>query len=77
MIMERIPWICLGNVLCIKDFWIKLQNFDFLYLLSQVLALFNEIDLIDRDQTASFIASMQQSDGSFFGDKWGMVYYNY
>ena len=44
---------------------------------SQILALFDEIDLIDRDKTASFISSMQQTDGSFTGDKWGMCGRNY
>lgn len=46
-----------------------------LYTLSalQILALCNKIDLIDGELVANYIASLQQSDGSFYGDKWGEV----
>ena len=46
-----------------------------LYTLSaiQILAIYDELDRIDRDKVAQFIAGLQQSDGSFYGDKWGEV----
>lgn len=46
-----------------------------LYTLSaiQILAICDKLDTIDFDIVASYIASLQQPDGSFFGDKWGEV----
>lgn len=46
-----------------------------LYTLSaiQILALCGKLDTIDRDLTASFIKSLQQPDGCFWGDIWGEV----
>jgi geranylgeranyl transferase type-2 subunit beta len=46
-----------------------------LYTLSavQILALFDKLSLVDIPKVKSFIASLQQSDGSFYGDKWGEV----
>ncbi|CAN0038565.1 unnamed protein product, partial [Discosporangium mesarthrocarpum] len=46
-----------------------------LYTLSalQVLALLGELDRVDKDKVASYVAGLQQPDGSFFGDQWGEV----
>jgi len=38
-----------------------------------VLAQCGALEKVDRDRVAAYIASMQQSDGSFSGDKWGEV----
>ena len=46
-----------------------------LYTLSalQILALFDKLQLVDHNIVALYIASLQQNDGSFYGDKWGEV----
>lgn len=46
-----------------------------LYTLSavQVLCIYDCLNEIDLDGVAKYIASLQQPDGSFFGDKWGEV----
>ncbi|KAJ2945794.1 hypothetical protein O0L34_g4699 [Tuta absoluta] len=46
-----------------------------LYTLSavQVLAMYNRLDAIDVDGVVRYVSSLQQEDGSFFGDKWGEV----
>ncbi|XP_061713558.1 geranylgeranyl transferase type-2 subunit beta [Cydia pomonella] len=46
-----------------------------LYTLSavQILALYDRVDAIDVEGVVRYIKSMQQEDGSFFGDKWGEV----
>lgn len=46
-----------------------------LYTLSavQILALYDEMALLDKSKVTSFVASLQQPDGSFAGDKWGEV----
>jgi len=46
-----------------------------LYTLSaiQILALFDEMDRLDRDKISTYVASLQQDDGSFMGDKWGEI----
>jgi geranylgeranyl transferase type-2 subunit beta len=46
-----------------------------LYTLSglQILALFDQLDLVDGDKISKYISSLQQADGSFFGDRWGEV----
>lgn len=46
-----------------------------LYTLSaiQILCIYDCLDEIDLEAVAKFVASLQQPDGSFFGDKWGEV----
>jgi geranylgeranyl transferase type-2 subunit beta len=46
-----------------------------LYTLSavQILAMYDEIKAIDCNKVVGFVQSLQQPDGSFFGDKWGEV----
>jgi len=46
-----------------------------LYTLSaiQILVLCKSLDRIDRVKIGRFVSSLQQPDGSFFGDKWGEV----
>lgn len=46
-----------------------------LYTLSalQILAMTNNLDLIDKFVVAKYISSLQQEDGSFIGDIWGEV----
>lgn len=44
-----------------------------LYTLSaiQILALCDQLHRVDGVKVAQFISSLQQPDGSFYGDKWG------
>lgn len=51
------------------------QDPHLLYTLSgvQILALFDALDSIDKDAVASYVASLQNQDGSFAGDIWGEV----
>lgn len=46
-----------------------------LYTLSavQILCIYDCLNEIDVDGVAKYITSLQQPDGSFFGDKWGEV----
>eukprot|EP01033_Poteriospumella_lacustris_P009205 gene9206-6620_t len=46
-----------------------------LYTLSalQILALYGKLGDIQREKVISFVASLQQADGSFAGDKWGEI----
>lgn len=46
-----------------------------LYTLSaiQILAIFDELDRLDKEKVARYVASLQQPDGSFVGDSWGEV----
>ena len=46
-----------------------------LYTLSavQILCIYDSLNEIDLEGVAKYIASLQQPDGSFFGDKWGEV----
>lgn len=46
-----------------------------LYTLSalQVMVLLGELDRIDKESVAAYIAGLQQPDGSFWGDCWGEV----
>ncbi|KAH9290381.1 hypothetical protein KI387_034498, partial [Taxus chinensis] len=39
----------------------------------QILALLDKLDVIDADKIASYIAGLQQEDGSFAGDEWGEI----
>jgi geranylgeranyl transferase type-2 subunit beta len=39
----------------------------------QVLALYDELSVVDADLVVSYVASLQQSDGSFSGDQWGEI----
>jgi geranylgeranyl transferase type-2 subunit beta len=46
-----------------------------LYTLSaiQILALYDQMDVLDVDAVVGFVSKLQQPDGSFSGDKWGEV----
>jgi geranylgeranyl transferase type-2 subunit beta len=46
-----------------------------LYTLSalQILALADQLHRVDKGLVATYIAGLQQPDGSFFGDQWGEV----
>jgi len=46
-----------------------------LYTLSaiQILAMYDEFKSVDTSKVVGFVQSLQQPDGSFFGDKWGEV----
>ncbi|KAF5303338.1 hypothetical protein FQA39_LY10077 [Lamprigera yunnana] len=39
----------------------------------QVLCIYDRLDVIDVEAVVHYVASLQQSDGSFTGDKWGEV----
>jgi geranylgeranyl transferase type-2 subunit beta len=45
----------------------------FLFFPRQILALVDALEQLDADKVATYIASLQQPDGSFFGDEWGEV----
>jgi len=42
-------------------------------LFRQILALFDAFDNISVDSVVQYVSSLQQNDGSFYGDKWGEV----
>ena len=37
----------------------------------QILALYDSMSIIDVEGVVKFTAGLQQTDGSFVGDKWG------
>jgi len=39
----------------------------------QILCTYDRLDAVDVDGIVKYVASLQQSDGSFTGDKWGEV----
>lgn len=39
----------------------------------QILCIYDCLDQINRDNVARYVVSLQQPNGSFFGDKWGEV----
>jgi len=39
----------------------------------QILALYDAFDSISVDSVVQYVSSLQQSDGCFYGDKWGEV----
>jgi len=42
-------------------------------LFYQILALYDAFDSISVDSVVHYVSSLQQSDGCFYGDKWGEV----
>jgi len=46
-----------------------------LYTLSavQILVMYDQLKVIDAAKVVSYVTSLQQPDGSFWGDKWGEV----
>ena len=40
---------------------------------TQVLSLYDSVATVDCEGVVRFVAGLQQPDGSFFGDKWGMA----
>jgi geranylgeranyl transferase type-2 subunit beta len=44
-----------------------------LALLLQILAMYDALDVINVDRMVQYVRGLQQSDGSFCGDKWGDV----
>ena len=46
-----------------------------LYTLSavQILVIFDALDRLDETAVLRYVASLQQADGSFYGDEWGEV----
>lgn len=51
------------------------QDGHLLYTLSgiQILALYDELELVDGERVARAVGGLQQADGSFVGDEWGEV----
>lgn len=39
----------------------------------QILCIYDALDEVDLEAVAKYVASLQQPDGSFFGDKWGEI----
>lgn len=46
---------------------------DMYFLIFQILCLFDSVEVVNVDKIVEYIASLQQPDGSFYGDKWGEV----
>lgn len=46
-----------------------------MYTLSalQILALYDKLHVVNADLITDYVASLQQGDGSFAGDKWGEI----
>lgn len=46
-----------------------------LYTLSavQILALYDSLHVLDKENVVKFVSGLQQEDGSFAGDKWGEI----
>lgn len=46
-----------------------------LYTLSaiQILAMYDELHLLDVGKVVGYVSILQQEDGSFAGDKWGEI----
>ena len=42
-------------------------------VLYQILALYDAFSSISVDSVVHYVSSLQQNDGSFYGDKWGEV----
>lgn len=38
-----------------------------------ILALYDELAVVDAELIVNYVAGLQQSDGSFAGDKWGEI----
>lgn len=38
----------------------------------QILCLYDSVDALDVDKIVEYVKGLQQADGSFAGDKWGM-----
>lgn len=34
--------------------------------------MYDALEVVNTDKVVAFVASLQQEDGSFYGDKWGM-----
>ena len=41
------------------------------FILFQILTLYDAVDSLNIDSLVSWVAGLQQEDGSFYGDKWG------
>ena len=44
---------------------------------TQILVLYDSVNVINVEGVVSYIHSLQQSDGSFIGDKWGEMMHAY
>lgn len=42
-----------------------------MHICMQVLTLYDSVSEIDVDGVVRYVASLQQPDGSFIGNKWG------
>ena len=34
--------------------------------------MYDALEVVNTDKVVAFVASLQQEDGSFYGDKWGI-----
>jgi geranylgeranyl transferase type-2 subunit beta len=34
--------------------------------------MYDALEVVNTDKVVEFVVSLQQEDGSFYGDKWGM-----
>lgn len=51
------------------NFFFVLTNCSF----SQILCIYDALNEVDLEAVVKYVASLQQPDGSFFGDKWGEI----
>lgn len=47
------------------------SSFNSGFILFQILTLYDAVDSLNIDTLVSWVAALQQEDGSFYGDKWG------
>lgn len=39
----------------------------------QILTMYDALDMVNTEKVVEFVVSLQQEDGSFYGDKWGTL----
>ncbi|MCO5614026.1 hypothetical protein L7F22_068306 [Adiantum nelumboides] len=67
---------CTGKLVKLRGFSGNIDHDPhILYTLSaiQILALYDELDVINKEKVAAYISQLQQEDGSFAGDEWGEI----
>ena len=74
------PTCCTLSVLyrwAISTFWICVIKYTRMNKHTQILVLYDSVNVINVEGVVSYIHSLQQSDGSFIGDKWGEMMHAY
>lgn len=66
----RIYWIHAGGHVGSVSVTLS-SSFNSGFILFQILTLYDAVDSLNIDTLVSWVAGLQQEDGSFYGDKWG------